>query len=205
MNTTLRFLSAAGLGAAAAVLLGAGPVLAGPPTDQLRQRVDRVLQAVQAGGPDTRARIRAIATEIFDFTEMARRTLGPHWRPLTPAQREEFVALFTDLLEDAYVSRIEQYRGEPIAYVGETIDGDRAVVRSKIVTAQGTEVPIEYRMQQDGDRWEVYDVVIEGVSLVSNYRSQFNRIIRTSSYEDLVQRLRARALAPPEPAGRPRS
>src|SRR5438093_1377324 len=110
----------------------------------------------------------------------------------TPREQQEFVALFRDLLERAYVTKIETYTGEPIAYVGESVDGDQATVRTKITTKQNQEVPIDYRMLRQADRWRVYDVLVEGVSLVGNYRTQFDGIIKTSSFEELVKKLKAR-------------
>ncbi|HEV8531126.1 MAG TPA: ABC transporter substrate-binding protein, partial [Methylomirabilota bacterium] len=127
-----------------------------------------------------------------DWAETAKRSLARHWQPLSDGQREEFVKLFGDLLERSYISKIELYGGERIHYVGESIDGDLAVVRTKIITKQGTDVPIEYRMIRRGDRWLVYDVVIESVSLVSNYRTQFNKIIQTSSYQELVKKMKTK-------------
>jgi phospholipid transport system substrate-binding protein len=185
--------------ALAAALAGAVPAWAGPPTDQLRTHIDRVLRLLEdpalrdpGKAPERRAAVRRIANEIFDFPETARRSLGPHWQARTVAEREEFVGLFGDLLERSYISRIELYGGERIQYVGDTVDGDQARVQSKLLTRAGTEVPIEYRMLRRGERWRVYDVVIEGVSLVASYRSQFNRIIRSSSYEELVRKMRSR-------------
>src|SRR6267143_1959470 len=105
--------------------------------------------------------------------------------------RQEFTALFTDLIERAYISKIERYSGERIAYAGEAVDGGLATVRTRFVTKQGTEVPVDYRMQQRGDRWLVYDVSVEGVSLINNYRTQFEKIIQTSSYAELVRKMKA--------------
>ncbi len=172
---------------------------AGPPTDQLKSEVDRVLKTLDDPSlkgdsriAERRTRVRAIANDIFDWAETAKRSLARHWAARTPAEREEFVKLFGDLLERAYVSKIELYGGEKVQYLGETIDGDLALVRTKITTKQGTDVPIEYRMLRRGDRWFVYDVVIENVSLVSNYRTQFNKIIQTSSYQELVKKMRTK-------------
>jgi phospholipid transport system substrate-binding protein len=123
---------------------------------------------------------------------MSKRALARHWQARTPAEREEFVKLFADLLERAYVSKIENYGGEKIAYNGDTIEGDAALVKTKIITKQGTDVPVDYRMVKRNDRWLVYDVVIEGVSLINNYRTQFNKIIQTSSYQSLVDRMKTR-------------
>jgi phospholipid transport system substrate-binding protein len=119
--------------------------------------------------------------------------MAQHWRSLTEAQRKEFVGLFSDLLERAYMSKIELYRGEQIQYPAERIEGDFAIVSTRLITKKGTEVPIDYRMLKRGDRWRIYDVSIEGVSLVANYRTQFNNVIRTSSYDELLRKLRSRA------------
>jgi phospholipid transport system substrate-binding protein len=172
---------------------------AGAPTDQLRSQVDRVLKlledpALQA--PDKarerRVAVRKVADEIFDFGETARRALGRHWAARTPEERDEFVRLFGDLLERSYISKIELYGGEKIQYIGDRIDGDTALVQSKLLTKNGSEVPIEYRMLKKAERWLVYDVVIEGVSLVANYRTQFNKIIQTSSFQELVKKMKTR-------------
>jgi phospholipid transport system substrate-binding protein len=185
----------------------AGRAWAGPPTDQLRAHIDQVLRVLEdpelrrdARTAERRAAIRKIAGEIFDFGETTRRSLGRHWQGRTPAERAEIVQLFTDLLERAYVGKIELYSGERIAYLGDRIEGDEATARTKLVTKQGAEVPVDYRMHRRGDRWLAYDVSIEGISLVGNYRTQFNKIIQTSSYEGLVARLRAKQDGPPGPA-----
>jgi len=185
--------------AAVLAILTAREAAAGPPTDQLKSAIDRVVRILEdpsLKGDDRvverRTAVRKIANEIFDFNEIARRALARHWQPLTDKQRVEFVSLFSDLLERSYISKIELYGGEKIQYVGERVDGEIATVATRIVTKNGTEVPIDYRLLKKGDRWLVYDVNIEGVSLVSNYRTQFNKIIQTASFEDLIQKLRAK-------------
>jgi phospholipid transport system substrate-binding protein len=183
------------LAGALVIGLGAGPAAAGVPTDQLKGAVERVLKtlddpALRGNQNDRRAAVRRIANEIFDFSEIAKRSLARHWQPLSEAQRAEFVSLFADLLERSYISKIETYGGEKIQYTAERADGDLATVSTRIVTKNGTEVPVDYRLLKRGDRWLVYDVSIEGVSLVSNYRTQFNKIIQTTSYNELVSKLR---------------
>ena len=187
-----------------AVVLGAAlvpaPARAGAPLDQLRTQVDRVLKVLddpelkkEGRAKDRRTAVRKIAAEIFDFSETARRSLGRHWQARTPAEREEFVQLFTDLLERSYISKVELYGGEKIQYVSDAIEGgDQAKVLTRLLTKQGGEIPIEYRMHRKGDRWLVYDVIIEGVSLVANYRTQFNKIIQTSSYQELVRKMKTK-------------
>lgn len=177
---------------------------AGEPTDQLRTQVDEVLKVL--GNPalrtpdkieERRDVIRKVANQIFDFEETAKRALGPHWTARTPAERKEFVALFTDLLERSYVTRIEQYGGEKVAYAGDQVTGDQAVVKTRIVAKTRTEIPVDYRMHKTPVGWRVYDVIIEGVSLVSNYRTQFNKIVQTESFQALVDRLKSRSAVDP--------
>jgi phospholipid transport system substrate-binding protein len=177
--------------------LSSAPAAAGVPTDQLKGAVERVLKTLDdpalkgdARLGDRRVAVRKIANEIFDFSEIAKRSMARHWQPLSEAQRTEFVGLFADLLERSYISKIETYGGEKIQYTAERADGEFATVSTRIITKNGTEVPVDYRMIKRADRWLVYDVSIEGVSLVSNYRTQFNKIIQTTSYNELVSKLR---------------
>jgi phospholipid transport system substrate-binding protein len=191
MSTRTRTVIALAAGAMLSLLVGA-PAWAGP-TEQLREYTDQVIKILDdpalARG-DRRAAVRKIAHEAFDVTETARRVLARHWQARTPAERDEFTQLFADLLERTYIARLDEYGGERIRYVGESIDGELATVRARIVTRAGTEVPVESRMVRRGERWLIYDVLIENVSLVANYRSQFDRIVRSSSYEELVRRLK---------------
>lgn len=191
-----------------AVLALAHPSLAGAesPAEHVRAQIGRVVRVLEdpalqapAATAQRRAEIRRLAAELFDFGEITKRALAQHWHGRTAAERQEIVALMTGLLERAYLSKIELYSGERISVVGETLDGEQATVRTRILTRQGTEIPVDYRLHRPGARWLVYDVVIEGVSLVANYRSQFAKIIQGQSYAELVRRLRAR-LAEPEPA-----
>jgi len=191
--------SFAGVVMAAALVVQSGMAWAGPPTDQLRGRIDRVLKVLdpeskQDGkSEERRAAVRKIAHETFDFREISQRSLARHWQGRTPTERDEFIQLFADLLERSYIGQIEQYSGgEKILYVGESVDGEQAVVRTKLVTRQSTEIPVDYRLHKVGANWLVYDVSIEGVSLVSNYRAQFDRIIRGGSYKQLAEKLKAK-------------
>ncbi|MBI3989527.1 MAG: ABC transporter substrate-binding protein [candidate division NC10 bacterium] len=180
-------------------LLSSQVAMAGPPTEQVKGTVDQVNQILTdpaLKGPakiqERRAKLRRVIRERFDFPEMAKRSLGIHWAKRTPREQEEFLSLFWDLLERSYVDKIESYSDEKIVYVGESIDGDFAVVRSKVVTKRGLEIPLDYRLYRKGESWQVYDIIIEDVSMVSNYRTQFNKIIRSSSYEELVKRMRTK-------------
>jgi phospholipid transport system substrate-binding protein len=186
------------------------PAWAGPPTDTLRDYTEAVQKVLDDPALKTedrrherRAAVRKLAAEAFDVQETARRALGTHWQQRSPAEREEFVQLFADLLERTYISKVDLYGGERLRFTDEKVDGDSAVVRARVVTRQGTEVPIEGRMHKRNDRWLIYDVVIENISLIANYRSQFDRIIRTSSYGELVKRLKTRGeFLQDKPAGR---
>jgi phospholipid transport system substrate-binding protein len=170
-------------------------VWAGAPTDQLRDGVDRVTKIL--GDPELKGREKAsqrraaigkVAGDIFDFGEMAKRSMGQHWDSRTPAERVDFARLFTDLIQRSYISKVDQSESRKMTFLGETIDGDHAVVRTAIILSQG-QMPIDYRMHATGERWRVYDLGLDGVSLVANYRAQFNKIIRTSSFATLVARL----------------
>ena len=169
------------------------------PTQVVQSATEQVLQVIQDGqlaAPISQERrrleVQRIADRLFDFQEMARRTLGLHWRERTPQEQGEFVAVFRQLLGRAYIGRLENYAGEQVVYLSEQIDGDFATVRSRIVTERGTEVPVDYRLHQVGSRWVVYDIAVSGVSFVANYRGQFDKIIRTSSYQALVRELKSR-------------
>ncbi len=186
---------------AAGIALAAATAWASPATDQVKVSVDRVLQIVQdpelrkpQNAEKRRVEIRQVARRLFDFEEMSRRALARHWAPRSPAERKRFTELFADLLENSYVSKIESYGGEKIVYLPEQGDGDTVTVRSKLVTQRGTEVPIDYRMQKEGTRFEVFDVWIEGVSLVANYRTQFNKVVTQSSFGELVKKMEQKQL-----------
>jgi phospholipid transport system substrate-binding protein len=165
------------------------------PRDVVQTAVSRVITAMQqdSGREHARAEIRKAAASLFDFEEMARRTLTRHWSGRAPQEQAEFVRLFTDLLERSYMGRIESWSGEKIVYTTEVVDGSFASVRSKIITRRA-EVAVEYRLRQREGRWRVYDVLMDGVSFVATYRSEFERIIQQSSWSGLMDKLRKRAI-----------
>lgn len=170
---------------------------AGVPTDQVKQTVDKVIDILKnkelkkpEKESERKAAIRKVVGERFDFEEMAKRSLALHWRNRTPQDKKEFVPLFSDLLERSYIKKIEKYTDEKILYKGEKIEGDYAVVDTEVITKRNVETPIEYRLLKEDAGWKVYDVVIEGVSLINNYRTQFNKIIRENSYQELVKRMK---------------
>ena len=127
----------------------------------------------------------------FDYTEMSKRTLTAHWAPLTAGERTEFVELFKSFLSDRYAEKIEGYSGEQVSYLSERIEGNYAEVRTELRSSK-VEIPMDYRLHMRDGTWHTYDLIVDGVSLVKNYRSQFEKIIHTSSYQELVRRLHAR-------------
>jgi phospholipid transport system substrate-binding protein len=180
---------------------------AGAPSDQLSDGVDRAFKIIRdpalAGeekASQRRAAIVKVAGEIFDFGEMAKRSLGSHWGQRTPAERGDFVRLFTEVIQRSYISRVDQRGSDKMVVRGETVDGDHAVVRTALLLSGG-ELPLDYRMHNTGGRWQVYDLNIDGISLVANYRAQFNKIIRTSSYEALTAKLGSRQSEFSAPSG----
>jgi len=169
------------------------------PVEEVRKTVDEVVRIVadkELKKPQNeqkrRKALKAAIGQIFDHAEMAKRSMGQNWKDLTPVQQREFVDLFATLLESSYAGKIESYNNEKIIYLKEIVEEDYAEVKSRIVTARHDEYSLDYRLMREGDRWKVYDVVIEGVSLVSNYRSQFNRIIKAQGYQELVKKMKSR-------------
>lgn len=174
---------------------------AGEPMEQVKQTVDEVIKILnnkELRKPEKQSEkdslIRETVEKRFDFEEMAKRSLALHWKKRTPQEQKEFVALFSDLLEDSYIRKIERYEDEKVVYTDEKIEGPYATVKTRIITTKEVEIPVDYKIFKRDQKWEVYDIVIEGVSLVNNYRTQFNQIIRSGSYEDLINRLKKKVL-----------
>lgn len=169
-------------------------------TDEVKKTVDEVLRIVSdqelkkpQNEQKRRRELKASIGRIFDYAEMARRSMARHWKERSPGEQKEFVQLFETLLENSYAGKIESYNQEKIVYLKENVEGDYAEVKSKVVTARRDEYTLDYRLLNKGGKWMVYDVVIEGVSLVSNYRTQFNKIITGQGYGELVKKLRAKS------------
>ena len=182
-------------------LVCAANALAGVPMDEVKKTTNEVLDVLrnkEFKGPGKeevrREKILEIVSRIFDFREMAKRSLGIYWRRRTPQQRDEFVPLYKDLLNRTYMRKVERYTNEKIVYTDESVQDDYAVVRTRVIMNTGSEVPLDYRLMKKDGKWVVYDVVIEGVSLVNNYRSQFSSIIRSDSYGELVKRLKKKTV-----------
>jgi len=176
---------------------GTCPVWAGVPTEKVKETTDKIIAIVSdpvlkepAKEKERRGQIRKAVDELCDWEEMSRRALGRSWAQRNEQERREFVHLFGQLLERTYVDKVEGYSGEQVNYIGERLDGDFAEVEVRIVTTKNTEIPVIYRMRNKEQKWWVYDIVIEGVSLVNNYRTQFNDILAKSSFEELLRRLK---------------
>lgn len=182
-------------------LTGALPASAGAggATDELRPAIDKVVRILddpalkgEAKTSERRAALGSVMASAIDFPEAARRALSTHWRTRTDAERGEFTGLFKDLVTYSYIRAMEPYAGETVQIVGESQTEGLTMVLTRIQRRHGEPVPVDYRMHLRGTRWLIYDVVVEGVSLVGNYRVQFNTIIQTGSYRELVHRMRAR-------------
>ncbi len=172
---------------------------AGEPTQQIKQTTDKIIAIVSnpaLKGPakteERRAALNKVVDERFDWEEMSRRSLATHWAKRTPEEKKEFIELFKDLLRRTYMEKVEGYSGEKVRYDGETLDGDYSSVKVKVITSADKEIPLEYRLWKKGTEWLVYDFSIEGVSLINNYRQQFNSILMKSPYKELVQKLKAK-------------
>ncbi len=170
---------------------------AGEPQDLVRTAVDKAVQILKdpklqpADKKKERIdRLREAVNPIFDYQEMAKRALGTHWRRRTPAEQEEFVILFRDFLEGIYSDKIDLYGGEKVLFGRQTVDEDFAQVESTIINPKGEEIAVNYKLRRVNGKWKVYDAVVENISIINNYRSQFDRVISGSSYQELVKRLR---------------
>jgi len=176
-----------------------GASIAGGPTEDVRETTDKLIAIVSDPAMKTsdmaaeRARrIRAAVDERFDWREMSKRTLARHWKKRSDREKEEFIDLFGKLLERTYLDKVEGYSGEKVLYVSEKVEGKYGIVIVRIVTKNDTEILVKYKLKNKGGEWLVYDISIEGVSLVNNYRKQFNSIMTRSSYGDLVKKLRTK-------------
>ena len=179
------------------------------PMASVKSTVDQtivVFKDRQIAEADRQQKLRTIAESRFDFSEMAKSAVGYHWRDFTPAQRSEFVPLFTKFIEDAYLSRIEDYSVEKvdqqiqssvIQFVKETTDGpDRAEVYSTVVLqGRGDPIQVNYLMSRDANEWKIYDISIDAISVIANYRNQFNRVLNSDGYDKLVSIMREKQQA----------
>ncbi len=181
-------------------LTGASPQSAPQPLELIRSASERIYnilkQAPEGLSAEQRRQRRdsvvKIVYEFIDFREMSKRALGRNWKKEPEAKREAFVPLFEKLLYNTYIDRVDSYTSgkERIVYDGQKIDGNYAVVVGRIVGYKKNDIPIKYRLKRIDGKWKAYDVVIEGVSFINNYRSQFNSILAKNSFDQLLQRMR---------------
>ena len=169
-------------------------------TDEVKKVVDEVIRIVTSkelkkpqNEGKRRAELKKTIGSIFDYGQMTKLAMGAHWKKRTPAEQKAFVPLFETLLENSYANKIESYNNEKIVYLKESVEGDYAEVKSKVITTKGEEFSLDYRLSKQGNKWMAHDVVIEGVSLVANYRSQFNRIIQSQGYDGLLKKLQTKS------------
>ncbi|KXK05371.1 ABC transporter substrate-binding protein [Nitrospirales bacterium NOB] len=181
------------------VVGGVPSALAGAATDSIKSTIDEVLRILNdkelkapAKQEDRRQLLEKVVAARFDYSEMSHRSLGVQWNQLSDKERQEFVELFRTLLTNTYADRVEGYSGERVQYINERTEKEYAEVRTKVLSAK-TEIPMDYRLLNKNNDWRVYDVVVDGVSLVKNYRDQFTKILHTSSYSDLVDQLRKKS------------
>jgi phospholipid transport system substrate-binding protein len=179
------------------------PVWGGEPTDRIKEATDKVIALMSdpkffsdQKTEEWHKAIRQVVDQLFDWEEMAKRSLARHWRERTDEEKKEFVVLYGELLERTYLDRVEGYSGEKVIYTDERIEGKYALVKAKIVTKTKQEIAVDYKLKNKNKQWFVYDISVEGVSLVNNYRTQFNQVLMKSSYETLVERLKEKIERP---------
>ena len=182
------------------ILLLVTAVCAGEPTEAIRTAVNQGVEILKDAKLDDKKqraevidRLRQIVFPLFDFDEMAMRALGSNWRRLNPEQRAEFVPAFTALLEKTYADQIDLYKGQKVVFTGEKIEDNYAQVDSSIIDKNGQRYSVVYRLQRGDGKWKIYDIVVENISLVNNYRAQFNRVVAKSSVEELLKRIKQQA------------
>jgi phospholipid transport system substrate-binding protein len=185
-------------------LSAASRVSAGDPSDEMRATIENVLATLKDPNlkgahkqEERRNKLKSVVYPRFDFAEMGKRSLGSHWQKRSPQEQKQFIELFSELVEASYIDAIDSYNGEKVVVGNERQDNEFAEVSTKILTKKGEEFAVDYRLRQAGRAWKVYDVVLENVSLVNNYRSQFNRVIAKSSYDELLSKLKQKQFDTP--------
>ena len=172
---------------------------AGEATKEIKETTDKIIAIISDPafkGTNKRSErdrlLRKVVDERFDWREMSRRTLARHWKERSDKEKRLFVDLFGKLLERTYMDRVGGYSGEKVLYEGEKVDGKYGIVKVKIITKKETEIPVKYRVKKKKGEWFIYDISVQGVSLINNYRKQFNSIIIKSSFNDLMKKLKAK-------------
>ena len=181
------------IGLMASLAMGSVSFAGSEITGKLKSTIDKVIAIVKDENlrkdkQGRRAALRKTIDERFDYRQMVMRSLAKNWDPRSDQERQQFISLFKSLLENSYASKLESYSDEKINYLSEVIKGKYALVKTEVVRPSST-IAVDYKLIQENGNWQVYDFVIEGVSMIRNYRSQFTKIIRKDSYEVLVQKL----------------
>ncbi|MDO8560722.1 MAG: ABC transporter substrate-binding protein [bacterium] len=167
--------------------------IAATPTETLKMTIERTQKVFNdpvLSDEIKKNQVKKIAFGQFDFPEMSKRVLARHWSKIDLVEQKAFVDVFTELLERVYFNQIKLIRDANFSYIGERVEGNFAIVRSKIVTAKGVEFEIEYHLFLINNAWKIYDIEIEGISLAANYRAQFNKILSRNTFNELLQKMR---------------
>lgn len=175
------------------------PAMADDPMSVVKTTVDQALDVLRDTSSPLAQRqdkLRQIVAQTFDFKEMAKSALGYHWKELTPAQQEEFTNAFVAFIEDSYLSKINDYRGQQVTFLRASNDGPQyAQVNTDIVQPKGDSIHVNYRLLQENGTWKIYDVTVDAISIIANYRNQFNRVMNSKGYQTLIADLKAKQAA----------
>ena len=175
------------------------PAWADEPMSVVKTTVNQALEVLQdksAPLAQRQDKLRQIVAQTFDFTEMARSALGYHWKEITPAQQQEFTSAFIAFIEDSYLSKINDYRGQVVNFLRVSNEGPQAAqVATDIVQPKGDPIHVNYRLLQEGSTWKIYDVTVDAISIIANYRNQFNRVMNSKGYDTLIADLKAKQAA----------
>jgi phospholipid transport system substrate-binding protein len=182
------------------VLSSSWPLTAGEPTEEIRSAITQGVEILNGSNfrsknqrAEVISRLRKVVYPLFDFKEMAKRSLASYWRQLDAQQQNKFVSVFTELLETTYADKIDLYEGQKVAYTGEVLESDHATVNTKVIGKKGDTFSANYKLHRVDGKWKIYDVVVENISVINNYRSQFSRVIANSSFEELLKTMQEKA------------
>ena len=191
-----RWILIVGLGTILAVGAGGTTTWAGDPGEQVKVTIDQVMEVLRDSKfegtgkkVEQREKLRQIILPRFDFAEMAKRALGNNWNRY-PDKQQEFVTVFKQLLEETYADQIELAGGDKVVYLNERTEKDYAEVDTKVISSKGEETPMTYKLHPVGSDWKVFDIVVENISIVNNYRAQFNRVLNNASLDELIKRMK---------------
>jgi phospholipid transport system substrate-binding protein len=176
------------------------PAWADDPQSVVKTTVDQslgVLRDTQTPLATRQDKLRQIVAQTFDFTEMAKSAMGYHWKQITPAQQQEFTNAFIAFIEDSYLGKINDYRGQQVAFLSARNNGPQyAQVNTDIIQPDGKDpIHVNYLLEQEGSTWKIYDVTVDAISIIANYRNQFNRVMNNQGYDTLIRDLKSKQAA----------